>query len=68
MRAEAEQQVYDRLNMKIGEFIELGLYNNTDSSWRNNVQKKRPKRLPRHFLEWLITFCETSLWERGGRL
>ena len=45
MRAEAEQQVYDRLNMKIGEFIELGLYNNTDSSWRNNVQKKRPKRL-----------------------
>ena len=44
MRAEAEQQVYDRLNMKIGEFIDLGLYNNTDSSWRNNVQKKRPKK------------------------
>lgn len=27
MRAEAEQQVYDRLNMKIGEFIELANYN-----------------------------------------
>lgn len=26
MRAEAEQQVYDRLNMKIEEFIELGAY------------------------------------------
>lgn len=27
MRAEAEQQVYDRLNMKIGEFIDLANYN-----------------------------------------
>lgn len=26
MRAEAEQQVYDRLNMKIEEFLELGQY------------------------------------------
>ena len=26
MRAEAEQQVYERLNMKIEEFLELGAY------------------------------------------
>lgn len=26
MRAEAEQQVYERLNMKIEEFLELGQY------------------------------------------
>ena len=26
MRAEAEQQVYDRLNMKIEEFLDLGAY------------------------------------------
>ena len=26
MRAEAEQQVYERLNMKIEEFLELGVY------------------------------------------
>ena len=26
MRAETEQQVYERLNMKIEEFLELGVY------------------------------------------
>lgn len=29
MRAEAEQQVYERLNMKIEDFVELGMYVNT---------------------------------------
>ena len=30
MRAEAEQQVYERLNMKIEEFLDLGGCKNTD--------------------------------------
>ena len=42
MRAEAEQQVYDRLNMKIGEFIDLGLYNNTDSTYKKSAPRGPP--------------------------